>query len=253
MHPDVKTLIELQQVDQNISELTSKIETFPLETQTLKKQLDEFTRAYEARKSHHASSQKERRDLEGEVQAIRAKISKHKDQLYQVKTNEQYRAMLHEIEGEEGNVRKAEDRILEKMLEAEQIDHAIREAAERLDSEKARVDAEIKRLDAARRQAEQERDELLRRRASMAESVSGEILAQYEKLRKARGGAALAEVRDSLCTGCHVRLRPQAYNDVRSSDFLMTCETCSRILYYIPQPASEAAEAALDSGQPATA
>ncbi|HEX5482137.1 MAG TPA: hypothetical protein VFZ08_05870, partial [Terriglobia bacterium] len=200
MHSDVKILIELQQVDLSVSELTSKINAFPLEAQALKKQLEEFTRAHEARKSQQASGQKERRDLESDVQAIKAKISKHKDQLYQVKTNEQYRAMLHEIEGEEGNVRKAEDRILEKMVEAEQIDHAIREAAQRLESEKARVDGGIKQLEAARQQAERERDELLRRRESLAEGVGADTLALYEKLRKARGGLALAEVRDSLCT-----------------------------------------------------
>ncbi len=235
VHPDLKTLIELQQVDRNISELTSKIDSSPLEIQTLQAQLHEFTRALDERKSRLSANQKERRDLEGDLQAIRAKISKHKDQLYEVKTNEQYRAMLKEIEGEEENIRKGEDRILEKMVEAEQIDKLIREASGRLDSEKARVQSEVSRLEALRKESEQTRAQLQARREELTKALSEETLRLYEKLRKARNGMALAEVRDGLCTGCHVRLRPQAYNDVRSSELLLTCETCSRILYYIPQ------------------
>ncbi len=112
MHPDLKILIELQQVDRNISELTSKIDSSPHEIQALKEQLNEFTRTLDERKARLSANQKERRDLEGDLQTIRAKISRHKDQLYEVKTNEQYRAMLKEIEGEEENIRKVEDRIL---------------------------------------------------------------------------------------------------------------------------------------------
>jgi predicted nucleic acid-binding Zn-ribbon protein len=242
VHPDLKILIELQQVDRNISELTSKIDSSPHEIQALKEQLNEFTRTLDERKARLSANQKERRDLEGDLQTIRAKISRHKDQLYEVKTNEQYRAMLKEIEGEEENIRKVEDRILEKMVEAEQIDKLIREASGRLDSEKARVQNEIARLEALRRESEQARSQLQARRQELAGSLSGETLGLYEKLRKARNGMALAEVRDGLCTGCHVRLRPQAYNDVRSSDLLLTCETCSRILYYIPHPESAAGD-----------
>jgi len=242
VHPDLKTLIELQQVDRSISELTSKIDSSPLEIQALQAQIHEFTRDLDESKSRLSANQKERRDLEGDLQTIRAKISKHKDQLYEVKTNEQYRAMLKEIEGEEENIRKVEDRILEKMVEAEQIDKLIREASGRLDSEKARVQNEVSRLEALRRESERARNQSQARREELAKALSEETLGLYEKLRKARNGMALAEVRDGLCTGCHVRLRPQAYNDVRSSDLLLTCETCSRILYYIPQPESAAGD-----------
>ncbi|MGH9451217.1 MAG: hypothetical protein ACRD11_11875, partial [Terriglobia bacterium] len=109
MHPDLKTLIELQKVDNSISTLTSRIDASPLEIEALKKQLDDFIHIHEERKARLAANQKERRDLDAEVQAIRAKIARHKDQLYQVKTNEQYRAMQKEVDGEEGNLRKAED------------------------------------------------------------------------------------------------------------------------------------------------
>ncbi|MGH9469114.1 MAG: zinc ribbon domain-containing protein [Terriglobia bacterium] len=252
MHPDVKTLIELQQVDQTNSALTARINSLPLEAQALKEQLSGFLGTLDQRKARLAANQKERRELDADLQAIKLKIAKHREQLYQVKTNDQYRAMLKEIEGEEENLRKKEDLILEKMVEAEQIENLIREAMSHLDSEKARAESEVRKLEAERAEAERERDELLARRKGLGDSLEPDTLALYEKLRKARGGAALAEVRDGLCTGCHVHLRPQAYNDVRSSDLLMTCERCSRILFYVPPAAGEEASAAIESNQPSS-
>ena len=118
MHPYLKAVIELQQLDLKIAEVTVLIDSLPTQIQTLQSQLDDFIHAHEERKRRLTANQKERKDLEGDIKAIQGKITKHKDQLYQVKTNEQYKAMLNEIEGEETNIRKIEDQILEKMMEA---------------------------------------------------------------------------------------------------------------------------------------
>src|SRR5208283_6115429 len=152
----------------------------------------------------------------------------HKDQLYQVKTNEQYRAMLKEIEGEDGNIRQIEDQILEKMIESEEIQKHVQEAAARLEGEKARVAAEIKRLQDERQKDLDERERLQARRNELAATLTGTVLTLYERIRTYRTGAAVAEVRDGVCTACNVRLRPQAYNEVRSNEAVLTCENCSR-------------------------
>ncbi len=240
----LKTLIQLQQADQALSQLTAQIESSPRQVKALRDELSQFVRAGEDAKLHLASSQKERRSLDGDLQEIRAKIAKHKDQLYELKTNEQYKAMLHEIETEESNARKMEDRILEKMLESEQIEKSIRDATARLESEKQHVETKVDALDANREAAERRRDNLLSLRNTLVAGLPAEIYELYAKLAKARNGMAVVEVRDGYCGGCHVRLRPQSYNDVRSDESLVTCETCSRILYYVPTdvPASDEEE-----------
>ena len=242
MHPDLKAVVEVQQLDQQAGDLTVQIDSLPAQIQTLQSQLDDFIHAHEERKKRLAANLKERKALEGEIKVIQEKITKHKDQLYQVKTNEQYRAMLKEIEGEESNIRAIEDQLLEKMIEAEDIQKHIQEAAARLEGEKARVAAEIKRLQDERQKDLDEREHLQTRRKELAATLSDSVLALYERIRTYRTGAAVAEVRDGLCTACNVRLRPQAYNEVRSNNAVLTCENCSRILYYIEPPAAERAE-----------
>jgi predicted nucleic acid-binding Zn-ribbon protein len=236
VHPDLKTAIELQQVDQRVAELTSQIEALPSQIQNLQAQLHDFIHAHEERKHRLGANQKERRDLDAEIQSIQTKISRHKDQLYQVKTNEQFKAMKHEIGVEEENIRKIEDQILEKMMEAEQLEKLVKDAASRLDGEKARVAAAIQQLESERQADIEEQDELQTRREELSHALSDAVRELYERVRGARRGVAVAAVRDGCCTACNVRLRPQAYNDVRMSESMVTCESCSRILYYVERP-----------------
>ncbi len=242
MHPDLKAVIELQQLDLKIAEVTVLIDSLPTQIQTLQSQLDDFIRAHEERKRRLTANQKERKDLEGDIKAIQEKITKHKDQLYQVKTNEQYKAMLKEIEGEETNIRKIEDQILEKMIEAEDLQQHVQDAAARLEGEKARVAGEIKRLQDERQADLDERDRLKTRRKELEAALSDDVLKLYERLRSYRPGMVVAEVRDGLCTACNVRLRPQVYNEIRSTNAVLTCENCSRIIYYIEPPPEEQGE-----------
>ncbi|MGH9444496.1 MAG: zinc ribbon domain-containing protein [Terriglobia bacterium] len=248
---ELKTLIELQQVDHALSQVISKINSSPLEIRTLQNKLTGFVHACDEGKTRLAANQKQRRELEADVQEIRAKISKHKDQLYQVKTNEQYKAMLKEIEAEDSNIRTIEDRVLEKMVEAEQIERLIREATSRLDTEKKGLEEEVRSLESRRQADERERDRLEGKRKGLVEALARKIYLLYEKLAKARNGMALAEVIEGFCSGCHFRLRPQAYNDVRTSEHLITCETCSRILYYVERAPEDPAPEDGERSQPA--
>ncbi len=243
MHPELKTVIELQQLDQRIAELTAQIESLPGEIRTLESQLNDFIHTHQDRQQRLSQSQKERRDLEGDIQVIQARISKHKDQLYEVKTNEQYRAMLKEIEGEEARIRQVEDQLLEKMIEAEQLDKLIHEAASRLEGEKARVAAETNRLRALCQADVDERDRMAAQRAEDVTALTPEVVELYERIRRGRRGMALAEVRDGSCMGCNVRLRPQVYNEVRANQAIITCESCGRILFYVEPPPGESAGA----------
>lgn len=236
MHPDLKTVVDLQHVDLKIAELTAQIDSLPSQIQTLEAKLHDFLHAHEERKLRLAANQRERRELDGEVQLIQTKISKHKGQLYEVKKNEEYKAMLKEIEGEEANIRKIEDKILEKMLEAEELQKFVTEAGSRLEGEKARVAAETQRLNSLREADVKEREDLQAERKLSTAALNPDVLTTYERVRRGRRGIAVAEVRDGFCTACNVRLRPQVYNDIRLNEIVMACESCSRIMYCVEPP-----------------
>jgi len=241
VNPDLKAIVEVQQLDHQAAELTVAIDSMPKQIQTLQSQLDNFIHAHEERKKRLAANLKERKDLEGDIKANQEKITRHRDQLYQVKTNEQYKAMLKEIEGEEAGIRKIEDQILEKMIESEEIQKLVQDAAARLEGEKARVAAEIKHLQDEQQKDVNERESLQARRKEVAATLSESVLELYERIRTYRKPPAVVEVRNGLCTACNIQLRPQVYNEIRTGETVMVCENCSRIQYYVGAPAEDPA------------
>lgn len=239
MAPDLKLAIRLQELDTEIQEVEEEIASLPRHIAAIERTLESHLRRLEADQAALAANQKERRRLEGEVQMLEQKASRLKDQMMEAKTNEQYRAFQKEIEWVENEVRKAEDRILDLMAEAETLERNVKSAESALKLEKQRVEAE--KNEARRRtQADEQRlKELRKEREQVVAGMTPKVYSAYEKIRAKRRGLAVAEVADGHCTGCHIALRPQFYQDVKTNENVMFCESCGRILYYNPPAALE--------------
>src|SRR5579871_1647016 len=142
MHPDIHLVIQLQTLDQKIAALEKEIASLPKQIAALEKTLDSHIRKLEADQAALAANQKERKKLDGDIQAHQQKISKLRDQMLGAKTNEQYRAFQHEIEYIEKEIRQCEDRILELMTESEPLDAAVKKAQAALNEEKKVVEGQ---------------------------------------------------------------------------------------------------------------
>jgi predicted nucleic acid-binding Zn-ribbon protein len=53
----------------------------------------------------------------------------------------------------------------------------------------------------------------------------------YERLRRSKGGLAVAEVREGLCAGCHVAVPAHVLRLARASEDFVMCPTCTRIIF----------------------
>ena len=73
------------------------------------------------------------------------------------------------------------------------------------------------------------------------------LLAKFDLLSQRRNGVGIAEAKDGICTICHVRLRPQVFNTVRRNDDITQCDSCNRILYFVPVTAAPADAVAHES------
>src|ERR1044071_6156770 len=142
MHPDLKLVVRLQELDNRLAELAREIAALPKHVAEIEKRLISHERKLEADRAALAANLKERKKCEIDIQAQEQKISKLKDQMLQVKTNEQYRAFQSEIEFCQKEIRKSEDRILELMGESEPLDKNVKAAEGALKAEKAEVEAE---------------------------------------------------------------------------------------------------------------
>jgi predicted nucleic acid-binding Zn-ribbon protein len=237
MVPDLKLAIQLQDLDRRITDLEKEIAALPKHIAAIEKTLETHIRKLEADQAALVANQRERKRLEGDIQTQEQKISKLRDQMLGAKTNEQYTAFKHEIEFCEAEIRKCEDRILDRMAEAEPLDQNVKAAQAALNNEKKQVEAEKKAARERTAADQKQHDELKAERHRVATGMTPAIYAAYERLRKSRKGIAVAEAVDGRCTACNMALRLQFFQDLRRGDQVMYCESCGRMLYYNPPPA----------------
>jgi hypothetical protein len=234
MLPDIQKAIRLQTLDDRIAELTKEIAALPKHIAEIEKKLEIHQRRLDHDKAALSANQKDRKKLEMDIQVQDQKASKLRDQMMGAKTNEQYHAFQHEITFCQTEVRRIEDKILELMGESEALDKNVKVAEVALAAEKKEVEKD--KTDARDRTAvdQNEIKALQADRGKVTVDMTPSALSLYERIRKSRAGIAVAEAVDGRCSRCHVMMRLQLYQELKHADRIITCESCNRILYYIP-------------------
>ncbi|MEO5895923.1 MAG: C4-type zinc ribbon domain-containing protein [Vicinamibacterales bacterium] len=238
MLPDLQHLIHLQDLDSAAERCRKRIADIPAVQQSLEARSAARAAEVQAVKDRVAATGTSRRDIEKEVAGVQTRLSKYKEQLMAVKTNKEYTAMQHEIATAEGLVRSHEDRLLDLMEISEKESTDLKTAEGAMKAEQAEIAKQQKALDAERGTQGAELQRLSAERESVAANVSRDSMAIYLRVAHGRRGIALAEAKGGLCTVCHVRMRPQTFNEVRRNDGIHQCESCTRILYYVQPPAA---------------
>ncbi len=231
MHVDLKKLIRLQAVDLAIQELRATTGAFPAKSRALDEKLNNAVAGVEQAKDAIKNNLSGRKELESKVADLEAKISKYRDQLMSVKTNVEYKAMVKEIEYSQEAISSEEDQILARMEQSEALAQDLKTAETVLNEDEKTVQTERVRLEEVNRQDTATLEAYLEERTSLEKDIAEDLLSRYERVRNARGGIAIASVRDEACAVCNVRLRPQVFQEVRRNDNIITCESCRRILY----------------------
>jgi len=241
MNADLEKLIRLHQAESQLRQLDSELTDIP----RLKQEIEERLRAERERldsvRGEVEESQKNRRQLETEVQDLETKRSRYKGQLMDVKTNKEYTAMLHEIETVEREIGSREDRILEEMERGETLAADVRREEEAFRDVEKDGRSQSVELDGREKRLTGERETLARQRDEVASTIAEEPLHLYRRVAGLRG-TGVASARDAMCQTCHVKLRPQMWMELKLNDELFQCPSCLRILYYDPPAPTVVAE-----------
>ena len=240
MNPDLEKLVRLHQVESELKRIEAELASIPRLRQEIDDRLARDRSHLDAAKAALEGSQKARKQNEASVQDLETKRSKYKGQLMEVKTNKEYTAVLHEIEGVERDIKAREDVILEEMEKAETLAQDVRREEADFKAVEADAKTEKANLDARAATLGAEAQRLGTERDGVAGSVPEESLALYARIAKQRG-TGVAEARDGMCQACHVRMRVQIWVEVKKNEQLFQCESCSRLLFYEPPPPTVAA------------
>jgi uncharacterized protein len=232
MSPELEQLVKLQAIETGSADARKRIADAPARIAALDAKLsaarDEVTAARQAA----AVNQTRRRTIDRDLTAAQQQLSKSKDTLMAVKTNQEYHAMQHQIAAGTSEVGRIEELMLINMMEADEVAARLKKAEAALTSEETQIASERQAIETEAAEMERVLTTSDEERRALVPQIPRATLETFERLRKARQGLAVAEAIDGHCSVCHVRLRPQVYNTIRRNDSIVHCDSCQRILYF---------------------
>src|SRR6202166_2407000 len=259
MHPHLKSLIELQAVDLRLIGIRERLARFPKRLAEVEARVTAARQQVTTAKEALLTDEKERKTYEMDVDQWKERAKKYRSQSGEVKSNEAYKALLHEIQNAEDEVAKAEDRLLERMVSGEEYDRQVKAAEAAVKEIEAAANKERHAIQAEYNAAQKELAAAEAARAAAMAAVPEDLVDHYERIAKRHGGIALAEIRGEGCGQCGVHIRPHVIQLLQreGNEEFFHCETCTRILYYadhsaVPAGASATGAPVAAAGDPPT-
>ena len=237
MLPDLDRLIKLQHLETLIADANGRIASHPQRLADVEARLQDAQRVVDDAKAKVEANKDARRALDKDVALYQGRLSKFKDQLASVKTNREYQAMQHEITTAEGDLGGVEEKVLERMVEADTLAAELKQAEAAFALQRKAIDAEKQELIEDLASVEASLTSSRASRQNIVKDIEPRILSLFDQIAKQRKGLGVSSAtRDGLCSLCHVRLRPQVFQKIRANDSIIQCDSCQRILYFVPPP-----------------
>jgi hypothetical protein len=198
---ELSRLIDVQEIDKVIQEVTQELAKLPEELKAGETALEELKAAHAARLQELEDLKAQRRDTETEMADMEEGIKNSRQRLMEIKSNIEYKAMLKEIAFKEDQRDQRETRLLQFMelmetqnrLIAEQIGQ-IEELEATLVQQRQEVAVQVKKL-------QRELAELEEKRKKVRKVVPAPLMKRYEFIRQRRNSSAICAVHEGRLPG----------------------------------------------------
>jgi predicted nucleic acid-binding Zn-ribbon protein len=227
----INRLIELQALDSQIYALKDEKNARPDQIKKLEILIEEKKNGLASSEKKLQDLLKEKKDKELELASKEEIIKKLQTQLYQLKTNKEYSAMLREIGGVKADVSLFEDKILEALDKIDREKINIEQEKQIFVEEEKKSKEEINKIQMRIKEIEGFLAQLEAQRNVQTSDIEPKILRLYEKVLQNRDGLAIVKVSNDACQGCNMSVPPQVINLIKMWDQIVSCEICQRILY----------------------
>ncbi len=231
-------LIRLQELDKELAALRQGVsKTGPRRAEISARRAGTLA-AHEQSKKALLDAQLSRKNLELEIDAKDQAVRKHSGELNNVKSNDAYKALVTEIEAAKKEKTLLEDQVLVLMEKIETLQKESKSAEVESQKVRAELDGQDRALDAEEADLKAKAEAKQAERDAFAGSLPGDARSRYDAIQRGRPGfVAVVAVNAMVCGGCRTGLTPNLVNQVMKGKEIITCESCSRILFIVPKPA----------------
>jgi len=234
-------LISLSKIDEKIVEIDRQRKLIPSKLKEIQEKLFQGRSSYQNILNEMEEKKTRKNTLEEEIKEFNENVTKSKNKLYDIKTNEAYKLALKEIDHWEHEIKERESEILKIMEHIEENSPKITSLMEKHKPEEEILLKKETLLLEDLKKFDEEKITLTQKRTEYHTNIDIKLYSQYERIRNAKDGIALVEISDENCKGCSMRIRPQIFNQLINGEVLR-CPNCGRMLYYSPQEVSTEAE-----------
>jgi predicted nucleic acid-binding Zn-ribbon protein len=229
----LQTLINLQAIDTRIAGLEADAARLPREIAAIHAAVEAAKKDAEQAKARLDAAKKDQRAKEKDLEVVQGKRAKNEARLYEVKTNKEYSAVLIEIEEIKQEKARMEEEVLVLMEAQERLTSDIREAEARFKQRESEGRSQEATLTEQLRGIEADLAGVRTERKELASKLPRNILADYDRILRARAGLALVPgTKPNYCGACGMTIPPQRLQELRAQSSLIPCESCGRYLYW---------------------
>jgi len=232
MKHQLQLLWNLQTFELQIVEAQQERATYPQELERLQGLLQAQEEQQEEERQRIEGLEKERIGMEGELELENERIKRSQLKLLEIKTNKEYQALLHEIEGGKERNSQREEEIIRVLEEIDRLKADYAGLVERAQKERVEIEGEKATIQEQMAKAEQDIAHWQQKRKEIIGELDPELLKRYTTLKEKRDGIAVVKVKNEGCQGCYVNIPPQLYNEVQKNQEIILCPNCHRILYW---------------------
>lgn len=237
MTPELAILWDLHALDERLVALHDALSKYPAERQVLGARVAAELARLETHARQLHELQLRRRQREKDITALQAEEQRFAKQQGLVKTNAEFQALTHEIDGARARRSDAETDVLVMMDEEQALEGARPKIEQALREAETEAATKLAAIDADEAGARQESAALEAQRAGLVPQLPPGTRSRYERVRDSRGGRGVVAVTKDACGACYRGLAPQALQEARKRDHVLICDGCGRMLVYPPEGA----------------
>lgn len=227
----VTTLLALQANDLRVRDFEQRLTLIPKELENLKKRRDDAVASTAAAVEAARKFERAAKTAESEIAALNEESAKLQQQSAMVKKNTEYQAMLATVALNKQKISDLETKVIEYLDQFEEGKKRYRRVKAENDAAVKDARAEFEELVQLAGDLKQEIAKLKEERPALAAKVEMGVERTYESLLKGKNaGVPLVAVENGICGHCHLRVTPQAMNEI-GKGAVVVCDNCQHLIY----------------------
>ncbi|WP_415909820.1 zinc ribbon domain-containing protein [Oleiharenicola sp. Vm1] len=225
-------LLAWQEADMKRLALEQQLAAAPRDIAAVEARIAAERQAIETAKSEWHSLEARKKALENDIKSAQEKAAKYRTQQLEVRKNDEYRALTHEIETTEATIGGFEEEELKVMYAIDEAKKRFAEAERALKQNISGHEGRIAALRAHEQELRAEHGQAVTAAEAARAHVPEPQVRLYDRLAKKPGLPACVPVQGGRCGGCHMKVSSNIEFEARKAENIVTCDQCGRIVYW---------------------